>query len=250
MSWLLAILAALVYSTSAPLSTSDALANNQHVHTMPEASYTLADLTKEVKHIKCYWERIDKNGPVPQGEHYTGMSACWQWTRPPSTSGYGKMRIGKWHIAPHRIAYMLLFGDVPTGMVVAHRCDNKLCCNPEHLQICTPGDNTRDAVTRGQFPTGDRTGARTHPEKLWRGERARARALACASRGLKNGAYTKPEMVRKGENHGRATLTEDLVLNIRRRYAEGVTISALAKELGVQMPCIGKIVRRLTWRHI
>lgn len=250
MSWLLAMLAVLAYSTKAPLVDSGAFANNQHVHTMLEASYTLADLIKEVKHISAYWERVNKNGPMPQGEHYVGMGACWQWTRPAGTGGYGKMRIGRWHIAAHKVAYLLTYGEVPPDMVVAHLCDNKMCCNPEHLEACTPGKNTRDAVVRGQFPTGDRSGPRKHPERLWRGEKASAKQRLCSIRGDAHYMRACPEKVKRGEAHGRAVLTADEVLSIRQQYAEGIPVSVLAREASVNMPCIGKIIRRITWRHI
>ena len=52
----------------------------------------------------------------------------------------------------------------------------------------------------------------------------------------------------KGTDHGMAKLTEDQVLEIRRRYAEGgVTQRSLGDEYGVGFGAIGKIVRRKRW---
>ena len=55
----------------------------------------------------------------------------------------------------------------------------------------------------------------------------------------------------KGVDHGRAKLTEDQVLEIRRRYAAGgVTQLALGDEFGVVRVQIGRIVRRKAWSHL
>lgn len=54
-----------------------------------------------------------------------------------------------------------------------------------------------------------------------------------------------------GESHGMARLTEQDVLELRRRYAEGgVTQYQLADEYGVDQTNISLIVRRKKWKHI
>jgi DNA invertase Pin-like site-specific DNA recombinase len=35
-------------------------------------------------------------------------------------------------------------------MVVRHKCDRPICCNPAHLEIGTPADNVRDREKRGR----------------------------------------------------------------------------------------------------
>ena len=52
----------------------------------------------------------------------------------------------------------------------------------------------------------------------------------------------------KGVDHGNAKLTEEQVLEIRRRYADGgVTYLSLGSDYGVGFRAISKIVRRKTW---
>ena len=51
-----------------------------------------------------------------------------------------------------------------------------------------------------------------------------------------------------GENHGRAKLTDQDVLNIRA--SEGVTHRSLAEEYGVSRSAISMIISRRSWFHI
>ena len=55
----------------------------------------------------------------------------------------------------------------------------------------------------------------------------------------------------KGVDHGRAKLTEEQVIEIRRRYADGgVTHRSLGAEYGVTYSLIGYIVRRKLLTHL
>ena len=55
----------------------------------------------------------------------------------------------------------------------------------------------------------------------------------------------------KGVANGGAKLTEDDVREIRRLYATGnFTRRELARQFGVSVPTISKIVNRQTWKHV
>lgn len=55
----------------------------------------------------------------------------------------------------------------------------------------------------------------------------------------------------KGEKHGMAKLSNEQVLEIRRRYrVGGIFQRELAKEFGVTQTLIGMIVRRKVWSHV
>ena len=49
-----------------------------------------------------------------------------------------------------RVIYMQKYGEIPKGMLIRHKCDNRWCCNIKHLEIGTPKDNVRDMIERGR----------------------------------------------------------------------------------------------------
>lgn len=51
--------------------------------------------------------------------------------------------------AAHRIAYRNKHGYLPA--LLRHTCDNRKCCNPDHLVPGTQADNMRDMVERGRL---------------------------------------------------------------------------------------------------
>lgn len=82
------------------------------------------DLDEQVK-IRV---RIEDNG-------------CWTWLGKKAKNGYGHIfSLGKTYLA-HRISYELYVGKIPRGLVIDHKCRNRICINPEHLEIVTLKEN-------------------------------------------------------------------------------------------------------------
>lgn len=72
---------------------------------------------------------------------------CWLWPGRGHSHGYGSAKAdGKWRLA-HRYVYSRLVGVIPDGMTLDHLCKNKLCVNPEHLEVVTRAENLRRAVS-------------------------------------------------------------------------------------------------------
>lgn len=78
---------------------------------------------------------------------------CWEWQASLSSNGYGQTEIwakGKRKtIRPHRFSYETFYNTIiPEGLFACHKCDNKLCCRPDHIFIGTGSDNMKDAVLK------------------------------------------------------------------------------------------------------
>lgn len=84
-------------------------------------------------------------------EFYTNKTGgCWYWFGDKNHCGYGTIRYGGRMAMAHRLAWINRFGDIPDGMLVLHKCDNRKCVNPEHLFIGTQEDNMKDMKSKGR----------------------------------------------------------------------------------------------------
>lgn len=53
----------------------------------------------------------------------------------------------------HSTLYQEKFGELPPGIVVRHKCDNRMCINLKHMETGTPADNSNDMRVRGRCNT-------------------------------------------------------------------------------------------------
>ena len=139
------------------------------------------------------------------------LSPCIEWPKSRFKYGYGArwFRGAMWRA--HRVAWTIERGEIPEGLHVLHRCDNRACVNVAHLFLGTNADNVADmnAKRRAKIP------------------------------------------LLRGERHAMSKLTSEKVLEIRDKYAKGgITQKELASEYGVDHTTISLIVRRKIWSHI
>lgn len=82
------------------------------------------------------------------------LNDCWNWKGCVWKTGYGGFYAGKdGREYAHAYAYKQMYGDIPAGMYVLHKCDNPSCCNPNHLYAGTPMQNVIDREERRKSPT-------------------------------------------------------------------------------------------------
>lgn len=84
--------------------------------------------------------------------HGNDTSVCWEWTGSTGgRDGRGTISIDGKKYQAHRVVFELFNGEIADGMVVRHRCDNPICCNPTHLVIGTKSMNTLDMYERDRM---------------------------------------------------------------------------------------------------
>lgn len=97
-------------------------------------------------------------GYMPEGT----PSPCHLWTGPTSGTdrggGYGRMSLDGQTVAVHIVAYTHYFGYIPGKKQVDHRCYQRLCCNPTHLELVTHLKNQRRRAKRAKEKNNGDTG--------------------------------------------------------------------------------------------
>lgn len=116
-------------------------------------------------------------------------------------------------VLTHRLSWRLHHGIEASDLKVLHRCDNPPCLRPDHLFLGTIADNNADMVAKGRC-----------------------------------GVATENRV--RGVRHHCARLTGELVLEARRRNADGETGAFLAREMGVSKSSMHAVLTRVTWTHL
>lgn len=152
--------------------------------------------------ILYFWSRVT----------IADLLGCWNWEGPRDNFGYGRTTgFNGGSVLTHRFAWIIVYGSIPHGLWVLHKCHTPPCCNPNHLYLGTHKDNMRDAVERGSF----------HFVSV------------------------------PGENHPNAKLTKADVLQIRCLLKENkLTSKAIAARFGVAASTVRGIKSRRKWAHI
>jgi len=78
-------------------------------------------------------------------------TGCWEYTGPLISKGYGYVSIDGLDGYTHRLSVQYYHGhEFKDGDVVAHKCDNMKCFNPEHLFVTDVAGNNRDMFAKGR----------------------------------------------------------------------------------------------------
>lgn len=150
-----------------------------------------------------FWEKVDIGSE----------DECWMWQAFCHPKGYGKFKMGKSMPNAQRVSWFLSYGEIPDGLFVLHKCDNRACVNPKHLFLGTNDDNMKDMARKNRS--------------------------------------TKGKAFHIGDDHPLSKLSSKKVKDIRKMYASGkFTYFDLAKKYGVAFQTIGNVITRKRWKHV
>lgn len=143
------------------------------------------------------------------------LDGCWLWQGYQMPNGYCQVRRGDKAWLAHRYAYLLANGELDNDLKVCHSCDVRNCVNPAHLWQGTQRENLNDARTKGRMTDfGD----------------------------------VKPD--NRGENQGRATLTNEQAEEVYFLKDTGVSQQFVGSLFGVDRRTVGRVWRKETWAHL
>lgn len=98
-------------------------------------------------HIR-FWKYVYKNDDCWNDD-------CWIWWGTLSSEGYGVVGRGgsaNGMALAHRVSWEIKNGEIPSGKIIMHSCDNRRCVNPAHLKLGTVKENQRDMAAKGRSP--------------------------------------------------------------------------------------------------
>jgi len=173
----------------------------------------------------------------------------------------------------HRIAWTLAHGEpIPPGLCVMYTCDNRACCNPDHLKLGTHDENMADMACKGRSVKGEKHWSTYLSAEEVLQIRELYRSGVSTSRladefGVVQGTIwnivtgktwphckgpigTRAREERRGEGHPNAKLTGNTVVQIRKKYHAGVAVQELANKYSVSEFTIYDIVKGCTWAHV
>lgn len=99
-------------------------------------------------------EKIEARCDIVDTGFVIGMKAspCHLWSGPTSGTGrgggYGRMSLDGHTVAVHLVVFTHYFGYIPGNKQVDHLCNQRLCCNPQHLELVTHLTNQKRRAAR------------------------------------------------------------------------------------------------------
>ena len=166
---------------------------------------------------------MGKGGPaqLPRRERFyervDRSGDCWLWTGSINRrrGGYGYFYDDDQRLRrAHRVAWELEVGELTPDVVLRHTCDTPACVRVSHLRVGSQADNLDDMRSKGR-----------------------------------DFRFTV-ENVERGTDRYNAKLDPDKVRRLRAARANGESVAALAREMGVTQAAAQMAASGKTWAHV
>lgn len=135
----------------------------------------------------------------------------------------------------HRAVMEAFVGSCPEGHVVNHKNCDKSDNRLENLEYVTAKRNAAHALENSRRVRGPKK-----PKPPKKGLPA----------GDNHWTKHKPERIAREGRMPHTKITREQVLDARERVSKGETQTALAKELGICVAQMSRIIRRTRWTHV
>lgn len=207
--------------------------------------------------------RVDVSGRIN-----TDLSQCWRWMKSHSSAGYGQLMIRGIPLNAHRLSWWLHNGcpDMDRSEIIGHKCDNKTCCNPEHLENIPQGKNVKDGYDRGltvqtktRFGDGRHTActecrAHTKNKCVYEGDEPCVRCvtlgLTCVKEAAALPATAFVGGACSGESNKHCKVKDADILAMRAERASGAKVKDIAAKYGIAAAYAGSLISGKTNRTI
>lgn len=165
---------------------------------------------------KEFKERAKRYIDVHRRHESLSDGGCWEAINRPRKNGYVRISFMRSSWYWHRLSYEAFRGEIPPGMDVCHKCDNRICGNPSHLFVGSRKDNMLDAKKKGRM-----------------------------SNGIQHGI----KVVSAIRKRGCCKLTIEKAREIKKMLINGHPRGEIAKEFGIDRSMVNRIGRNAAWKE-
>jgi hypothetical protein len=143
---------------------NDIVFNNVKFYASHEVHQNSISIFKNDEYFKIWHDKSKKKITFKIKREFDFNSGvkigCWECiSHRQDTYGYPSFELNKKMILMHRFMYCVFnkinINDIK-GKIIRHRCDNRLCSNPNHLEKGSHKDNIKDIVDRDRSCKGEK----------------------------------------------------------------------------------------------